>query len=645
MTPRRFPRRIFIIASLILLAVGPLAVTEAATAENLVIQSVDTSGYPAVDLQVVLPAELAAGGALSAENFSVTENGESVPLTVKTIVTSREPIAVVLAIDTSGSMKGKPLLNAKQAANNFVKFTKDTDEIAIVSFSSKPTVAAGFAADKNQVALAIAGLEASGETALYDALVTAVNLAKNNERGQKNIVLLSDGGDTQSINKLDTAVNSLGSSGIPAYVVALSSPEADPKTLQLLAQESNGKFIEVSDSAKLSQLFGQIAQEIQTRFLVTFESAEPSTKDIVVDVEASVGASKAAVSTVVKNPVFRKVTETQVTDTGASGASGSGASWLLLTVVLSFGAATLLTLAVVRIMQPDADMLKRLKFYDQIHEVTDGSQREQADSVLKERMMEAIGVAANKRGLTEVVHHKLEAAGLPLRPVEYMFFHILAVVALSVVTILLSQSIAVTIVLVVFATALPLLLLETLISRRQNAFQEQLPDVLNFMAGSLRAGHGLLQALTLVEQETGPPVSVEFRRVQNEVQLGLPLEKALAKMADRIGSDDFQWAVAAISIQRESGGNLAELLDTVAKTIRDRETLRRHIRGLSAEGRLSAAILIILPFAEAIFLFLVNPLYMSQLFSATFGIVLVSVGLLLVIAGAFWLRRVVMIEV
>lgn len=645
MTAGRIISLYIIFVSFLFMMIGTLAVGETAPTANLVIQSVDTSKYPVIDLQVLLPAEMVSDQPPSAENFKLAENGKNLPLAVETIPISREPIAVVLAIDTSGSMRGKPLLDAKKAAKDFVKVTKETDEIAIVSFSSKASVAAGFTADKSELAGAIDGLEASGETALYDALVTAVNLSKNSARGQKNIVLLSDGGDTQSINKLDTAMNSLKGSAIPAYVVALSSPESDPKTLELIARESNGRLMPVADSAKLSQLFTEIAREIQTRFEITFESAEPNTADIEIAVNAVIGDSEATANTLLKNPAFRRLADSPQQEDSGRGSPYSPTVWLMITTLLSFAAAGLLTLGVIRIFRPDPSTIKQLEFFERISKPDSAQPEPDKESMIKTKMMGAIGAAADKRGVTPFVQARLEKAGLPIRALEYMFFHILIVIAAGLIIGLITRRFTLSVVIIILATVIPMMVVQHLINRREAAFQQQLPDVLNFIASSLRAGHGLLQAISLLEHETTPPVSTEFRRVQTEAQLGLPLEEALAHMAERLGSDDFRWAVAAITIQRDAGGNLAEVLDIVAKTVRERETLRRQISTLSAEGRLSAIILIVLPFAQAILLFLANPLYMSQLFTATFGIVLIVLAFILVLVGAIWLRRIVMIEV
>ncbi len=138
--------------------------------------------------------------------------------------------------------------------------------------------------------------------------------------------------------------------------------------------------------------------------------------------------------------------------------------------------------------------------------------------------------------------------------------------------------------------------LDRKIAHRRSAFELQLPDVLNLIAGSLRAGWGLQQSVDLVVEQMAPPVSTEFSRAQTEIRLGRPVEEALGTVAERTQSEDFAWTVTAIGIQRDVGGNLAEVLDIVAATIRDRMSLKRQIAALTAEGRLSAWVLLILPF-------------------------------------------------
>ena len=182
-------------------------------------------------------------------------------------------------------------------------------------------------------------------------------------------------------------------------------------------------------------------------------------------------------------------------------------------------------------------------------------------------------------------------------------------------------------------------------SQRRRAFLEQLPDVLMLIAGALRAGYSLQQALAAVGEDAKPPAAEEFRRAMAEIRLGATMDDALQDMARRIGIIDFDWTVMAIEIQREVGGDLAEILETIADTIRERERIRRQIRALTAEGRLSGWVLGILPFAFALFLILRSPDYLEPLYTTTMGLIMISGAVFLMIVGAFWMRKIVRIEV
>jgi tight adherence protein B len=200
-------------------------------------------------------------------------------------------------------------------------------------------------------------------------------------------------------------------------------------------------------------------------------------------------------------------------------------------------------------------------------------------------------------------------------------------------------------VLAVVGVAVPQLLLSNRMTKRTSAFLEQLPDTLQLLAGSLQAGYGFMQALDTVAKEAAVPTSIEFARVLSESRLGMPIEDALDAMADRVGGEDFRWVVMAINIQRQVGGNLATLLSTVANTLREREMVRRQIKVLSAEGRLSAIILIALPFLLVGYLSFANPSYLHQLTSATVGKIAIVGALILIGVGSLWMRKIIRIDV
>lgn len=192
---------------------------------------------------------------------------------------------------------------------------------------------------------------------------------------------------------------------------------------------------------------------------------------------------------------------------------------------------------------------------------------------------------------------------------------------------------------------LPYIFLSLRMRKRISRFEAQLADILMLLASSLRAGHSFLQALDMVAQEMADPGGHEFSRVVAEIRLGRPTDEALNGVVDRIGSDDLKWAVMAVNIQREVGGNLAEILDTVAETMRDRETIRRQVRVLSTEGRMSAWILSILPFGFVLYLYLFRPEYLALLFSEPLGIAMVVGAGVFMLVGILWMRRMVNIDV
>jgi Flp pilus assembly protein TadB len=183
------------------------------------------------------------------------------------------------------------------------------------------------------------------------------------------------------------------------------------------------------------------------------------------------------------------------------------------------------------------------------------------------------------------------------------------------------------------------------ISRRRAKFADQLPDILQFVSGSLRSGFSLGQGLDAAVRENTQPIASEFSRALAESRIGVDLEETMDQVADRMASPDLRWTVIAIRIQRETGGNLAEVLSNTVETMRERAALRRHVRALSAEGRLSAYILVALPLLIGGWLFLTRRSYVRLLYTSLPGIVMLVFAAVLVAGGALWMRKLVKVEV
>ncbi|MGE5133161.1 MAG: type II secretion system F family protein [Gemmatimonadota bacterium] len=240
---------------------------------------------------------------------------------------------------------------------------------------------------------------------------------------------------------------------------------------------------------------------------------------------------------------------------------------------------------------------------------------------------------------------RLDLAGIGRSPAEWAVLGGCASAGLIAVLTVLTGNLVLGVLLgVVTGWAAMRFTLTIRISRRRAAFADQLPDTLQLIAGSLQAGFSLPQALDAVVREDSQPVAGEFARALAEVRIGADLEDGLARVADRMNSTDLSWTVMAVRIQREVGGNLAEVLRNTVATMRERAALRRHVRALSAEGRLSAYILIALPILIAIWLFISSPGYMRPLYTTPVGVLMLIGGAVLMVVGSFWMSRVIKVE-
>jgi len=187
----------------------------------------------------------------------------------------------------------------------------------------------------------------------------------------------------------------------------------------------------------------------------------------------------------------------------------------------------------------------------------------------------------------------------------------------------------------------PLVTLQVAASRRRKAFDRQLPDVLSTIASTLRAGHGLRPAIRAIADDGSPPASEEFSRVLGEERLGRPLDQALAGMCERIGSADFEYVATAVNVQSQVGGSMAGLFDTLSETVRERQRHARKVHALTSMGRLSAAILISLPFGLVLIMSVINPSYMAPLFTTSVGHLLIGFCLVSMTIGGLILKRIV----
>ena len=603
---------------------------------ELTVETVDVSGFPEVVLTVSPPSEL-AGVDLPPSAFSLTENGQAREARVTRL--GAGGLGVVVVIDTSGSMQGEPIVASKAAALSFVNRLPAETGVAVVGFSDTPAVVSEFTTDRGAIATAIDSLGARGETALYDGLLAAVSLLGSSPAEQKAIVLLSDGGDTVSTAPIEQVVDRLAGSNAGFTAIELTTGETDRAALDRIARAATGRVVSVDDPEALNTTYGTIAERLSNLYEVRFTSSGASRADLALRVDFD-GSSSSVVTPVEFPSSPTRPTPTTVAEVAAPEpfvASGPAASGSLL---LGVGAGMVLLgiAALAFLLLADRNPTRRLA-----KEYADAGLDEEGAAWATTIVSRASEIGANlasRGGQTVSIDSRLDAAGLSMRAGE-----LVALVAAVSLGLGMFGFLAFGLVGLIGGLVLPPVLtpsvLTALRNRRRAQFADQLGDTLVLMSSSLRAGYGLLQAIDAVAREADPPMSAEFGRVVTETRLGRDLNDALNGVAERVGSDDFEWVVEAMEIHREVGGDLTEVLDHVGETIRARTRIARQVRALSAEGKISAIVLSALPFALLIMVSISSPDYISDLFDTTAGNIMLVVAGALIAVGGLWLRKIV----
>ncbi len=273
---------------------------------------------------------------------------------------------------------------------------------------------------------------------------------------------------------------------------------------------------------------------------------------------------------------------------------------------------------------------------------------EQAEIGIRPRkspLGDALNRALTERGIGANLATQLARADLKITVGEFIAATVILVIALGGVVYFLKKDILLTIGACVLGLVLPRMYVNILRGRRLKAFNNQLSDTINLMVNGIRAGYSVMQAMEAVSEEMGPPVSEEFGRVVREVQLGLTLEHAMNNMLRRVPSDDLDMMITAINVQREVGGNLAEVLDSISYTIRERVRIKGEIRAMTGQSRISGYMVALVPIALAVFIYLINPDFMGLLFTHVCGYIMIAAAVIGIVAGFAVIGKIVDIDV
>jgi tight adherence protein B len=331
----------------------------------------------------------------------------------------------------------------------------------------------------------------------------------------------------------------------------------------------------------------------------------------------------------------------------ASAFIGSSASRILIAVLVAAAVALLVVALTVLFGKSQAKVERQLAGYDlpdPVAEPTGSGGMAESETAMVQQGIAFTSRIAEHYGLMARTELMLEQADVPIRAAELLFYAPAFGIIMFLLFAVLIGPIAGLVAGAVVVLG-PFVYLDNRQRGRRKRFERQLPDTLTLLASSLRAGFSLMQGLEAVAQEISDPMRKELQRAFTEVRLGRSIEDALGDSAVRMESRDLEWTVMAIKIQREVGGNLAVLLDTVADTMVKRERVRRELSALTAEGRLSAYVLSAISPLILLVIWLIEPSYLEPLWNTALGIAGIITAVGLEIIGWFWLRRIVDIEV
>jgi tight adherence protein B len=570
---------------------------------------------------------------LQTRDVTVTENGRRVPGAVVQSAASAGGVGTILLIDASNSMRGQPVEDAMTAARAFAR-RNPNQPLGIIAFNDRVQTLLQLTENQRAIDTALARTPGNREgTHIYDALAEAAKQLASRGIDVGRIVLLSDGQEVGSTVSRDVALERLRNTGIRVYTVGLKSKAFDAGYLEDLADETGGTFAEAASSEKLAGIYDKLGYRFSNEYLLRYRS--PAGPGEEVNVEIAIGGVSQSIAYVTPRTGSGGPFEKSIWDRFIQ-------SWLVIPIVV----LTVLALAVYAISSV-LNARSTHRFRARLSEFVDIDAEERA-RLRRREVAELLALGSERaariewqplRGFAEDV----DVGGMRTPPATLLAWTAVGTLLVAVLAGALIGPFWLLLGLVV-----PFVV-RTEVKRRAQAtrrlFGEQLPDNLEVMASSLRAGHSLAGGLATVVEEAQPPSREEFRRVATDEQLGVPLDDALEVAAKRMqNADMYQVAVVAM-LGREAGGNVAGVLDQVIANVRARADLNRTVRVLTAQGRMARWIIALIPVVLMALIAVVSPSYLSPLFEESAGQVALVFAAVLVVLGFYVISRIAALEV
>lgn len=633
------------LVALLLVAMWPaFAAAQSTSAAALVpsqIRSIDGR-----DLKAVKMTFLALENESAAQGAKVGENGKAVDAKVAPLENSE--ISTIFVIDNSTVMSVPGALDAaKRAMAAYAeKSTGQLVGVVTVGRTSKialnPVTATQFSNAAQDIGVAVG--EDKGKAALWDGVYEASRTLALNESRQGNIIVIAGASDSTSEVDVAAARARMASEGHALFVVGYANDQLPAQALEKSVDITGGAMTTTGKVEDIEKVVSSYADAIGSQFTATWTSTKT---EGLVDVQMRIGKTELSASYPANGIARGKLALTPTPAGGSTGIAFLQGSLGLYLAVAGVAAGVALGAYILGVtFGSQSELSEALQVYTEGY-IPDSDDED--GSLLKtafvQRAVDITQEIAERQGFLSKIETMLEQASLPLRAAEALVFYLAGVAGLLVLGIVVTGSLMGGVVLMIIGALVPPSVMNFIAARRRKQFVAMLPDTLQLLAGTLRAGFSLMQGVEAVAQEVSEPMGTELRRVVTEARLGRPLEDALTSTADRMSSPDFAWAVMAINIQREVGGNLAELLLTVADTMVQRERLRGEIAALTAEGKISAMVLALLPTGLGLTLYTINRPYMENLLQNTLGNILLGVSIFMAFIGFAWMRKIIRIDI
>jgi tight adherence protein B len=621
MRRRRGIQALFLATALLTLAPSAYA--------GVKVSGVDAGAYPVIKVNAVTSKR-------TARPPQLLENGQRMTLTSAQNLGRAKSVA--LLVDRSQSMKGKPLANAVGAARAFIAAKPASDRIAVVTFARTPVLATRFSTSTidADIALRTIPVDKVQGTTLFDALVLSARQLASEPLPSRVIIVVTDGNETRSQATLKDAVSAAQDAGAAVYVVAIESAKFTPGPLKELAQKTGGNYYGAASSDALAGVYRSIAAELSRTWRLEYATAGRPGEQLTLAAH-TLGSSSAPARLTIPG--------------GDAPSPGAAPSRLMpeifytpvgtQLIALISGLIVLIGATLAMTTVKGARLRRRLAPHVATGLEVRKRKQERERLQMAEGLFRATESAFSHWRFWTRLERLVERSDLPLRTVEVAYLIVGAALLVGLFGTLLGLGTLPLLGALCAGGFAPVAFVWFKASRRTKAFENQLPDVLITLAAALKAGHSFKAGLQTIVDEGNAPASKEFHRVLAEARLGRPLNDALADMSTRLGSKNFEFVITSVTIQQQVGGSLAQLIDMVADTVRQRQQFIRKIKGLTAMGRAGAYVLIGLPFFIAAIITIINPTYMDPLYNTDTGHKLIYTGLAMMAFGTAVLKKIV----